>query len=91
MISAPLPSWFDRNHPALPARIASEWREPVAIASAGRYEAARRDGASEALALIVFYRSAYLSGDTAPILALADALANLEAGQHLARHEDAAQ
>ncbi|ARN82897.1 cobaltochelatase subunit CobN [Methylocystis bryophila] len=50
-------------------------REPVAVPAAGRYEAARRDG-GEARALIVFYRSAYLSGDAAPILALADALAS---------------
>jgi cobaltochelatase CobN len=78
-------AYFDRGGPenlagfldyadALVGRSAS-WREPVALAAAGCYEAARRDGASETRALIVFYRSAYLSGDTAPILALADALA----------------
>ena len=78
-------AYFDRGGPenfarfldyadALVGRSAS-WREPVALATAGRYEAARRNNASEARALIVFYRAVYLSGDTAPILALADALA----------------
>jgi len=50
-------------------------REPEEVAPAGFYGAARRPaetGAAEAL--IVFYRSVYLSDDTAPILALADAL-----------------
>jgi len=51
------------------------WREPIAIAAAGPYEAARREGAGKERALIVFYRSAYLCDDTAPMLALADALA----------------
>ncbi len=50
------------------------WREPVAIAEAGFFPAARRSGGG-ARALLVFYRSVYLSSDTAPILALADALA----------------
>jgi cobaltochelatase CobN len=78
-------TYFDRGGPENLARFldyadtlvgrSASWREPVALAAAGRYEAARREGASEARALIVFYRSAYLSGDTAPILALADALA----------------
>ncbi len=78
-------AYFDRGGPENLARFLDYadaligrqacWREPVAIAAAGRYEAARREGPSEARALVVFYRSAYLSGDTAPILALADALA----------------
>ncbi len=78
-------AYFDRGGPenlahfldyadALVGREAS-WREPTAIAAAGCYEAARREGSGEARALIILYRSAYLSGDTAPILALADALA----------------
>jgi cobaltochelatase CobN len=55
------------------------WREPAAlaaIAAAGRFEAAcRRLDGSMGHALIVFYRSFMLAGDTAPIGALADALA----------------
>jgi cobaltochelatase CobN len=55
------------------------WQEsasPAAIAAAGRFEAAcrRLDGA-KGQALIVFYRSFMLAGDTAPVGALADALA----------------
>ena len=78
-------AYFDRGGPENLARFLdyadalvrgrSSWREPVAHAAAGRYEAARREDLSETRALIVFYRSAFLSGDTAPILSLADALA----------------
>jgi len=51
------------------------WRDSVAVAEAGDFGAARRPGEENAArALIVFYRSAYLCDDTAPILALADAL-----------------
>jgi len=55
------------------------WQEPAAlaaIAAAGRFEAACRtlDGA-KGHALIVFYRSFMVAGDTAPVGALADALA----------------
>jgi cobaltochelatase CobN len=51
------------------------WRDSVPVASAGRCEAACRAGLSEAMrALIVFYRSAFLADDIAPIVALADAL-----------------
>src|ERR1700719_2354071 len=55
------------------------WQEPAAlaaIAAAGRFEAACRtlDGA-KGHALVVFYRSFMLAGDTAPVGALADALA----------------
>ena len=55
------------------------WHEPpalAAIAAAGRFEAGcrRLDGA-KGHALIVFYRSFMVAGDTAPVGALADALA----------------
>ena len=55
------------------------WLEPAvlaAIAAAARFEAAcrRLDGA-KGHALIVFYRSFMVAGDTAPVGALADALA----------------
>jgi cobaltochelatase CobN len=55
------------------------WQDPpapAAIAAAGRFEAdcRRRDGA-KGHALIVFYRSFMVAGDTAPIGALADTLA----------------
>src|ERR1700719_4040716 len=55
------------------------WREPTAltaIGAAGRFEADCRtlDGA-KGHALVVFYRSFMLAGDTAPVGALADALA----------------
>ncbi len=54
------------------------WKEPAAlaaIAAAGRFEAAcrRLDGA-KGRALVVFYRSFMVAGDTAPVSALADAL-----------------
>ncbi|MFY9655617.1 MAG: cobaltochelatase subunit CobN [Methylocystis sp.] len=78
-------AYFDRGGPENLARFLDyadalmghgvSWREPIAIATAGRYEAARREGLCKERALIVFYRSAYLCGDTAPILALADAVA----------------
>ena len=51
------------------------WREPQALPAAGRYAAACRPGSGGGHALITFYRSLLLSGDCAPILALADALA----------------
>ncbi len=52
------------------------WREPRPVPPAGRFVAGCRDtpGAS-GQALITFYRSMVLSGDTAPVVALADALA----------------
>ncbi len=51
------------------------WRDSVPVANAGRCEEACHTGLSEALrALIVFYRSAFLANDIAPIVALADAL-----------------
>jgi cobaltochelatase CobN len=51
------------------------WRDSVPVAIAGRCEAACRAGLSEApRAFIVFYRSAFLADDIAPIVALADAL-----------------
>ena len=52
------------------------WRESARIESAGYCRAARRTaGADARRALLVFYRSLFLSDDHAPILALADALA----------------
>jgi len=52
------------------------WREPEPLAAAGRFEAACRAASGESgLAAIIFYRSLLLSADTAPIMALADALA----------------
>ncbi|MDR3462469.1 MAG: cobaltochelatase subunit CobN [Beijerinckiaceae bacterium] len=52
------------------------WREPEPLAAAGRFEAACRAAPGGAgLAAIIFYRSLLLSADTAPIMALADALA----------------
>ena len=55
------------GHPA-------KWRESVPVASAGRFEdACRTDGALRAT--IVFYRAMFLADDAAPIVALADALA----------------
>ncbi|MGJ0392119.1 MAG: cobaltochelatase subunit CobN [Methylocystis sp.] len=53
-----------------------EWRESVPVASAGRFAKACRAARDEApRASIIFYRSLYLADDVAPILALADALA----------------
>jgi cobaltochelatase CobN len=55
---------------------AAVWREPSPVASAGYCLAGRRKAEGEAArVLLVFYRSAYLAGDIAPITALADALA----------------
>ncbi len=54
------------------------WQEPAALAviAAGRFETdCRRLDGAKGHALIVFYRSFMLAGDTAPIGALADALA----------------
>jgi cobaltochelatase CobN len=51
------------------------WGAPQSIAAAGVYEAARRVSRDAAgRALIIFYRSYMLAGDTGPIIALADAL-----------------
>jgi cobaltochelatase CobN len=50
--------------------------EPRSVPAFGLYAAAERPGAAGvARALIVFYRSVYLASDTAPILALAEAVA----------------
>ena len=61
------------------ARTPLAWREPpslTAIPAAGRSEAGcRKRNRAKGQALIVFYRSLMLAGDTAPIGALADALA----------------
>ncbi len=56
---------------------AGSYREPgvLAVPAAGRFEAGCRAAAlSKGRALILFYRSLLQAGDTAPILALADAL-----------------
>ncbi|MEF3367728.1 cobaltochelatase subunit CobN [Methylocystis sp. 9N] len=50
------------------------WRESVPVANAGRFDGACRTGGT-LRATIVFYRALYLADDVAPILALADALA----------------
>ena len=50
------------------------WREAAPVAPAGYCQAARRAGVA-GRALLVFYRSAYLADDIAPITAMADALA----------------
>jgi cobaltochelatase CobN len=53
------------------------WREPIAIPAAGKYEAGCRSADAHApRALILLYRSVVLASDTAPIDALADALAS---------------
>jgi cobaltochelatase CobN len=61
------------------ARTPLAWRETpglAAIPAAGRFEAGcRKRDCAKGHALIVFYRSLMLAGDTAPIGALADALA----------------
>ena len=55
------------GHPA-------QWRESAPVANAGRFAAAcRADGALRTT--IVFYRAMFLADDAAPIVALADALA----------------
>ncbi len=52
------------------------WGAEEAICAAGMFEAAQRAPYdADGHALIIFYRSYMLAGDTAPILALADALA----------------
>ncbi|MCC3247089.1 cobaltochelatase subunit CobN [Methylocystis sp. WRRC1] len=57
------------------AGLPAEWRESVAVANAGRFDAACRAAQVDApRAIIVFYRSMYLADDVAPIIALADAL-----------------
>ncbi len=54
----------------------SPWRESSPVASAGRCADACRAASEKALrAFIVFYRSAWLAADIAPVVALADALA----------------
>ncbi|AZG75838.1 cobaltochelatase subunit CobN [Methylocystis rosea] len=55
------------GHPA-------QWRESVPVANAGQFETACRAG-GELRATIVFYRAMFLADDVAPIIALADALA----------------
>jgi cobaltochelatase CobN len=61
------------------ARSPLAWREPpclTAIPAAGRFETAcRKRHGAKGHALVVFYRSLMLAGDTAPICALSDALA----------------
>ena len=61
------------------ARAPFAWRKPAqlrAVPAAGRFEAGcRKCDRAKGQALIVFYRSLMLAGDTAPIGALADALA----------------
>ncbi len=52
----------------------SKWRESVPVASAGRFEDACRTGGA-LRATILFYRAMFLADDAAPIVALADALA----------------
>jgi len=52
----------------------AQWRESAPVANAGRFEAACRPG-GELRATIVFYRAMFLADDVAPIVALADALA----------------
>ena len=55
---------------------AAPWREPLPVPPAGRFVAGCRETSDETgRALITFYRSMVLSGDTAPVTALADALA----------------
>ena len=52
------------------------WREPRPVPPAGRFVAGCREAdASAGRALITFYRSMVLSGDHAPVTAMADALA----------------
>lgn len=52
------------------------WREPEPVPQAGCFEAGCRvQPAGAPRALVLFYRSVLLAADTAPILALADALA----------------
>ncbi|MBT9292827.1 cobaltochelatase subunit CobN [Prosthecodimorpha staleyi] len=52
------------------------WAPPVPVPAAGPFAAACRDAPAPDAprALVVFYRSQLLAGDTAPLLALADAL-----------------
>ncbi|HEY8215292.1 MAG TPA: cobaltochelatase subunit CobN, partial [Methylocystis sp.] len=52
----------------------AQWRESAPVASAGRFEASCRAG-GELRATIVFYRAMFLADDVAPIVALAEALA----------------
>ncbi|TLG79009.1 cobaltochelatase subunit CobN [Methylocystis sp. B8] len=52
----------------------TQWRESAPVANAGRFDAACRAGGA-LRATIVFYRAMFLADDSAPIVALADALA----------------
>jgi cobaltochelatase CobN len=53
------------------------WQDPIAIAAAGRYESCcRASGIDAPRAFILLYRAVFLAADTAPIDALADALAS---------------
>jgi cobaltochelatase CobN len=52
----------------------TQWRESAPVANAGRFEAACRVGGA-LRATIVFYRAMFLADDAAPIVALADTLA----------------
>ncbi len=51
------------------------WLEPQPLPAAGRYEAGCRSDGEAGHAVVTFYRSLLLSGDCAPVVALADALA----------------
>ncbi|MGJ0622335.1 MAG: cobaltochelatase subunit CobN [Methylocystis sp.] len=52
----------------------TKWRESAPVANAGRFEGACRKGGA-LRATIVFYRAMFLADDAAPIVALAEALA----------------
>ncbi|QGM93197.1 cobaltochelatase subunit CobN [Methylocystis rosea] len=52
----------------------AQWRESAPVANAGRFAVACRSGGTSR-ATIVFYRAMFLADDVAPIVALADALA----------------
>lgn len=52
----------------------AQWRESAPVANAGRFDAACRAGGASR-ATIVFYRALFLADDVAPIVALADAMA----------------
>jgi cobaltochelatase CobN len=79
-------AWFQESGPenigSLLAFVATRlgrsisWREPILVAAAGKYEAGCRSAGKDApRALILLYRSVFLAADTAPIDALAGALA----------------
>jgi cobaltochelatase CobN len=52
----------------------AQWRESLPVANAGRFQSACR-ASGELRATIVFYRAMFLADDVAPIIALAEALA----------------